>query len=511
MGEGNGYEPQRRAGPGERNGASRPTRMSDHVFGVAFAAVLAVIGAVEWIRGGASPAWLFIVSGALLVAGLLTPELLSPLNALRARLLIAVRRSPLYLRISPAIRIIWWNTLALAGGLLLIALLGEGYLRWRAPFTESTGMWDRVAPKAGLMLFPDMEMRFTNKFDYWTTARTNSLGFLDREPPAPDIASASCHIAAIGDSFVEAIQVAVEDKFHIRLEEMAEEELPDLDVTTSAYGISVIGQTHQLALYDEYARPLRPNLVALVFVDNDFADNSPALYAMKTGYGPDGIPYVTAARNADGTIALRPVNDDVAARLSPVDGAAPQLIRIWGEASRRFLFARWLRSSIGRGLGAERYRAEVSARAEELILRPGYESALDGWDPADIQDPDMLEFFVMPAPPPVFQEALALTAFALDEFVNRTERDGAELVILASHTMGPGGDPLFERMADMARERGIPVINQSDYVARQGGKIEDAHFAHDIHWSAQGHQWAAEALLEWLRGNPQVCDDADAA
>ena len=501
---------RRRAGPGGRGNASRPTLMSDRAFGVASAAALAVIGAVARAASAQTlSAWLFVTSGALLAVAVLMPGLLSPINTLRARLLSAVRHSPLYLRTSPAIRTIWWNTLALAGGLLLIALLGEGYLRWRAPFTESTGMWDRVAPKAGLMLSPDADMRFTNKLDYWTSARTNRLGFLDREPPAPDIAAASCHIAAIGDSFVEAIQVAVEDKFHVRLEEMAAAELPDLDVTTSAYGISVIGQTHQLALYDEYARRLRPNLVALVFVSNDFADNSPALYAMRTGYGPDGIPYVTAARNADGTISLRPVNDDVAARLFPVDGAVPQLIRVWGDASRRFLFAKWLWNRIG--LGAERSRAKISARAEELVLRPGYESALDGWDPADIQDKDMLEFFVMPTRAPVFREALAFTAFALDEFVDRTKRDGAELVILASHTMGPSGDPLFERMAKMAAERGIPVVNQWDYVARQGGKIEDAHFAHDAHWSAQGHQWAAEALLEWLRENPQVCDDADAA
>ena len=484
--------------------------MSDRAFGVAFAAVFAVIGAVARPASAQTlSAWMFVISGALLAVALLTPGLLSPLNTLRARLLSAVRRSPLYLRISPAIRIIWWNTLALAGGLLLIALLGEGYLRWRAPFTESTGMWDKVVPEAGLMLSPEMEMRFTNKFDYWTTARTNSLGLLDREPPDPDIAAASCHIAAIGDSFVEATEVAIEDKFHVRLEEMTAAELPDLDITTSAYGIRVTGQTHQLALYDEYARRLRPNLVVLVFVRNDFADNSPALYAMKTGYGPDGIPYVTAARNADGTIALRPVNDDVAARLSPIDLAVPRLIGVWRNASRRFLFAKWLWSRSG--LNAEWSRLRISARAEKLILRPGYESALDGWNPADIQDKDMLEFFVMPAPPPVFQEALALTAFALDEFVGRTERDGAELVILASHTMGPSDAPLFERMAEMARERGIPVINQSDYVARQGGNIEDAVFAHDIHWSAQGHQWAAEALLEWLRENPQVCDDADPA
>ena len=407
------------------------------------------------------------------------------------------------------IGVIWWNTLFVCAGLLLVGLAGEAWLRLRAPFTESTVAWDRVVPEAGLMLFPNMEMRFTNKFDYWTSTRTNSLGFLDREPPAPDIAAASCHIAAIGDSFVESAQVGVEDKFHVRLEEMAATELPGLDVTTSAFGIRSTGQTHQLALYDEYARPLRPNLAVLVFVHNDFAENSPALYAMGTGYGPDGIPYVSAAQDADGAVVLRPVNDDVAARLSPADGEAPQLIRVWGDASRRSLFANWLGKKLR--LRDRQARSIVSARAEELVLRPGYEWILDGWEPADIQDPGMLEFFVLPDPPPVFREALELTAFALGEFVDRTARDGAELVILASHTMGPSGAPLFERMAEMARERGIPVINQWDYVERQGGKIEDARFALGNHWNAQGHQWAAEALLEWLRENPQVCDDADPA
>jgi len=495
----------------ERLTGGAPARASDRAFGVASAVAFAVIGAVSAAANAQTlSAWMFVTSGALLAVAVLTPGALSPLNALRARILDSVTTPPPpHYGFRRIFAIIWWNTLTLAVGLLLIALLGEGYLRWRAPFTESTGMWDRVVPEAGLMLSPGMEMRSTNKLDYWTSARTNSLGFLDREPPALDIAAANCHIVAIGDSFVEAVHVGVEDKFHVRLEEMAAAELPDLDVATSAFGITFIGQTHQLGLYDHYARPLHPNVVVLVFVSNDFADNSPALYALRTGYAPDGIPYVTAARNADGTVGLRPVSDDVTARLSPVDGKVPQPIRIWRDARSRSLFAQWLWKRFN--LGDKEAREEILARAEELVLIPGYEALLDGWEPADIGDAHFTGFFMTPAPPPVFQEALEITAFALDEFVNRTERDGAELVILASHKMGPSADPLFERMAEMARERGIPVVNQWDYVERQGGNIEDARFRHDAHWSAQGHQWAAEALLEWLRGNPQVCDDADAA
>ena len=358
------------------------------------------------------------------------------------------------------------------------------------------------------MLLPDMEMRFSNNLDFWTNARTNSLGFLDREPPDPALAAASCHIAAIGDSFVEAAQVGVEDKFHVRLENMAAE-LPDLDITVSAYGVQNTGQTHQLPWYDEYVQPLRPNLVVLVFVNNDFSNNSPALYATTTGYHPDWIPYAIARRSADGAIYLVPPNPEFQRRALPPFEDYPLIVRLWLKTSSRSILSEYL----GRKLNIrDAWRiAPIPARVEELASLPGYESIADGWEPAALRDWRSLDFFRHPLPPPVFQEALEFTAFALDEFVYRTKRDGAELVVLASHTMGPSGALLFERLADMARERGIPVINQSDYVTRQGGRIEDAHFAHDAHWSAQGHQWAAEALLEWLRGNPQVCDDADAA
>ncbi len=484
-----------------------PARASDRACGAAFATALAVIGSVLWLAGANTlSAWLFVISGALLIVAFLTPGALSTLNALRARILDSVTTPPIYYVFRRILAIIWWNTLFLFAGLLLVGLTGEAWLRFRAPFTEKVVDIRRVAPDTWPTFIPDAEMRFTNKLDYWVIARTNSLGFLDREPPAPDIAAANCHIVAIGDSFVEAVHVGVEDKFHVRLEEMAAAESPDLDVATSAFGISFTGQTHQLGLYDHYARPLHPNVVVLVFVSNDFADNSPALYALRTGYAPDGIPYVTAARNADGTVGLRPVSDDVAARLSPVDGKVPQPIRIWGDARSRSLFAQWLWKRFN--LGDKEAREKILARAEELVLIPGYDGALDGWEPADIRDAHFTGFFMTPAPPPVFQEALALTAFALDEFVNRTERDGAELVILASHTMGHSGDPLFERMTEMAAERGIPVINQSDYVTRQGRKIKDARFALDDHWNEQGHQWAAEALLDWLRENPEVCVDA---
>ena len=99
-------------------------------------------------------------------------------------------------------------------------------------------------------------------------------------------------------------------------------------------------------------------------------------------------------------------------------------------------------------------------------------------------------------------------AFGLDRFKERTARDGTSLVILSAHTMGTECNPEFDRLSAMAEARDIPMIGQYDCILRQGGRIEDAQWPHDRHWSPTGHRWAAEALLEYLKPHPETCDGA---
>ena len=419
-------------------------------------------------------------------------------------------------------RLVGWNAVLLVAGLVLIGLAGEAWLRSTVPFR--TSHWPTVfVPDVGVLLRPDTEIRWTNRLDFWVMSRTNSLGFLDREPPSPERATESCHVTVIGDSFVEARQVSIPKKFHVRLEELAARELSHLDVTTSAFGVNNTGQIHQLALYDEYARHLHPKLVVLVFVPNDYIDNFPLWQAIWTGLDPEHLPYVSAARAEDDRFRLGPPDPDSRRfRLPRLSG--PSSTPQWRAllCDRRMLRASRFVERVCTKWGLIFFEPDIDFYAQRvgwtelLSRRPAYGSLLDGWRPvsrgnvrmrpANQPPPSFFTLFQQGNDAPFYEEALAFTAFGLDEFKARTERDGAALVILASHPMQRFGGGTFARLNEMAAQRHIPVIDQAEIIYRQGAELRDAGWAHNDHWSPAGHQWAAEALLEYLKRNQSVCE-----
>lgn len=175
---------------------------------------------------------------------------------------------------------------------------------------------------------------------------------------------------------------------------------------------------------------------------------------------------------------------------------------LYSEAIDLSYFGKWLDTKITITHHSYWQESARMAWAELLSRRPRYESLLAGVQPAKIGS------YLRPLAAEdleISKEAFAFTAFALDQFMERTERDNVSLIILSEYRMGSSGHPAFDRLNAMAEDRGITVINLYDYLIRQGQNLEDVRWKHDGHWNPTGHQRAAEALLEYLRQHPEVC------
>ena len=403
------------------------------------------------------------------------------------------------------LRLAAWNGLTLIAGVAVIGVGGEVYLRFTKPFMTSS-LPNEFVPEVGLVRKPNTEMRYTNRLDFWTVQHSNSLGFLDREPPSPEIAAERCHIAVVGDSNVEAREVPVHAKLHVRLEKIAARRLPRLKITTSAFGRGSTGQVQQLAFYDRYVRSLRPKIVVLVFLPNDFMDNSPVLSALLGGWDPEHLPAQSIDKAAGGTTTFRPPQADYAEFDLGGRNAATSGLRTAVRTVRESSWlAGWLEARV-RLLPTE-HDSHFVRRVKALSRRPDYAWALAGWEPT--KPGDLRPLFVDDDPPPVVREALEYTSLAMSEFKSRADADGARLVVLVSHRVTIVGTPLFKRVGEIAAAAGIPVVDQADYILRQGADLEDAQWNHDAHWNHAGHQWAAEALVEYIDRQPELCNDVE--
>ena len=404
----------------------------------------------------------------------------------------APKRRPRLARWRDWTRVVGWNALALITGLVVVFAATEAYFRLTRPFLQSTAsMPMHFVPDVGYLYQPNTVFRFTNQLDFWTESRANSLGFVDREPIPVDRAGASCHIAMIGDSSFAARQVPVEVKFHVMLEALVAQSLPQLDVTTSAFGVAGTGQINQLPLYDAYVRRLQPKLVVLGFNRNDFWDNSPALKARlkrvaAKGLDRGGPGRTVARRRNDGSMYLVSPQEILRRRSGDPTQGTP-LQRVQHVAGRNSHVYNWLAHK----------RQALSPRSVPNATGDGHTLMSTG---------DMKRVFNGAHLPPVFAEAIEFTRFGFAQFKERARRDGVRLVILATVMVGSRGHAYFDRLKRIADGLGIDVVSQYDHIVRVGGQLSDARWPHEPHWSPTGHRWAAEALFEYISRNQHICE-----
>lgn len=124
--------------------------------------------------------------------------------------------------------------------------------------------------------------------DFATPVELNRLGFHDRDY-SPERPSSQTHrVMVLGDSYVAALEVPIEETFHKRIEERLRTEDP---LGRGSYEVIAFGQGNraqeaELGWHREFGPQYRPDVVLLLFFcGNDVMENSPVLFDRAKRFG----------------------------------------------------------------------------------------------------------------------------------------------------------------------------------------------------------------------------------
>jgi hypothetical protein len=297
--------------------------------------------------------------------------------------------------------------------------------------------------------------------------------------------------------------VPITQKLQVHLESLLARAYPDRRIETSAFGRSGAGTAVELAYYEAYGRDLQPDLVVLVFADNDFADNSALLAGIGYGWHPDHPPWPLFEEDP-GTGGFRSVAPDRDSARHRLDGERPPDAAAW--LKEHLGWSRLVqRLALTLMPSGERQERLETLRIERLSREERFGRKLAGWRYPD--DLDHNQMFFAREMPPAFDEALRITDHILGRFAEEAERHGFAMLIAAvpGCSAPPGGNPQqrelidrgqLARLEQVAAPHGIPVLDLGTAFAAKGDP-HTAHWRHDTHWNPTGHRWAAEAIAEF--------------
>lgn len=394
-------------------------------------------------------------------------------------------------------------------------------------YDESTGL---------NTLKPDR--RFYNIRDcFKNLVKINSSGFHDskfREKKAANV----FRIVVLGDSFVESLQVPIEKTFHKVLEKKLNSRQGRHKMfEVYSYGMSGNGTFLNYLYLRNYALKYRPDLVVDAFlVGNDLRNDSrelTSLYGKQTGDKAD--PQALPILNDQGRVDF-PAS--VANFPSPEVRSRPGQSAFMRIASRSAFFT-WLYPRyqtarlkvyyLVRGIKAapgnnQNEAARIGGSADgkksgkeiEIAATPqpgdreGDKKRDTGLDRVPVDEQVYLDRY-----PPLWNDAWQTERELLCEIRALSEKVGARflLVSLAESTRitrqsrGPGLDyDKPERVLtkicgehDISYLPLLPVFRE-----RFKGENKAASFPCDGHWNETGHQWAGEAIFEFLESHPSL-------
>jgi hypothetical protein len=412
--------------------------------------------------------------------------------------------------------------------ILFALLIAEGGVRLAkaAPPAEAMGwFWRMPDATTGWAMEPNTRGRsFNQMYEFDVAVAVNSRGL--RSPEFIDYAKPEgvYRVLVLGDSFIEAIQVELEETFP--------QELGRLFAAESGRQVEVInagsggwGNDQQLLWLKEEGYKYSPDLIILaVYPRNDFMNNYEPLetanlgriakpfYRLENGelqlnyypFNPDNVPPAPQVLLANAPVALAP--------------APPGPLTGLGEWVRqRSAFYRYFDPRIR--IAAPQFAVWL---ARTGFIKPGQETKVvaqgENYAPLGYQiykrqmDAEWQAAAELTAA--IFAEfqrtATGMGAAASAVLINAPEQVYArdwESILTQYPAMRAWDLDLYaaqQRAAEAFRQAGVPVLDLVPYFQEQVASAPPLHYTVDGHWTPAGHSLAARATFNFLASNGMI-------
>ena len=364
----------------------------------------------------------------------------------------------------------------LTGSALVSLVMAELAVRLFAP--QPVGLsW--LTPDGLLVHIPGRAAVF-RRSEYAADVRFNALGFRGREFVAPKPAG-TFRVLALGDSFVEGLQVGEDAVLTARIEAAFAGSVPRVEVLD--LGVSGYGTTEAIDVLERYGPSLGPDLVVLFFcLQNDVRNNVEGRCRL------DGGRLVCGERPIPSHLGL------LGSHVNSLAATHSQLYQALRSAASSSLLQR------------------IGVRSEEATQSmPGMPFADDQYlagQPAYLADGMALTGALLAKLREIARELGAETWMVL--VPGRTQVEDArwasvEATFGADHVRR---DQPQRELSRLGAQAGIPVIDLLPAFRARDARGERLYWKIDAHFNAAGHDEAARVVAEALR--PRLADGPDA-